>query len=816
MASWSDKTPTFNPYIQQLPSEEMIAVGTHKQQLYEAGLQKIQSGIDNVAGLDIMRDVGKNYLQQKLNELGQNLRLVAAGDFSNLQLVNSVNGLSGKIGKDPVVQNEVSSTMSARKELKLMDDHRKEGKGSPANEFKFNRQLSQWLNGTTPGESFNGRYSPFFDVDKLIRETFDSLKPDGYTLNEIFQTDENGNILKKKVVDPKTGKVSEIPIYSSVMSTLKKKGLFPEKVKETISQIFSDPRVANQLQIDGEYQYKDYGPSELSQRFTEAKSSRLLEIDDTINELNMKLKMDISSEEKDQINKQIETLNATKITSVQNYDELIKRSVSDPDAVRGALYKEEERGKYSTMYTNIEEDRDYTVSPYWQTAFEEMKFTEHNRQWWIDFNQKASQHAQNVALKLAELNKDKKEEPSRGLPTAEGELANPEVYVEKFANEGKYKAQVMKDSVDEFLFTSGALSDKVVKQYMRENAGLSESRARELVINLLAKSQKMSPADYRLQQYERASLLYNSNPSKRTKELADKQNSAANAVRNYNDFAIIQKKIFERVPTAIEFGVMPLPGGQFIATGTKDYERDIAPRLAQAIQEMYYKDPKLGISLITGEEKLDKRTEATIAGFVNRYGDAEQQESSNFNAEAAMGVVNGKTKGSMRLVAERDAMGQIVPTVKFIGEGGNTVSEMTITLDEAAALGEDVQSWWQDPEVRNANMRLQATNNKTTAYTGELENEQTYLRDDVLFLKQDFPLLKGMKEDVRANIRVGDVVSSGGMTSSQYYVYLYVNDGVRKPHISNLPIAKNSMQEAIQFLKGLTPDIINKIVSTQK
>ena len=70
MANWTDAPIQFNPYVQQLPVEAMVKVGMEKQQLYNEGVQKIQTGIDNVAGLDIMRDVDRSYLQSKLEDLG--------------------------------------------------------------------------------------------------------------------------------------------------------------------------------------------------------------------------------------------------------------------------------------------------------------------------------------------------------------------------------------------------------------------------------------------------------------------------------------------------------------------------------------------------------------------------------------------------------------------------------------------------------------------------------------------------------------------------------------------------------------------------
>ena len=65
MASYTDKIPTFNPYVEQQPVDAMLKVGVYKQQKYEEGVKKIQTNIDNVAGLDVANDVDKQYLQSK-------------------------------------------------------------------------------------------------------------------------------------------------------------------------------------------------------------------------------------------------------------------------------------------------------------------------------------------------------------------------------------------------------------------------------------------------------------------------------------------------------------------------------------------------------------------------------------------------------------------------------------------------------------------------------------------------------------------------------------------------------------------------------
>ena len=115
MASFTDQISQFNPYIQELPVEAMVQVGMAKQAQYNQGVQKVQSYIDRISGLEIAKPQHKQYLESKMNELGSRLKTVAAGDFSNQQLVNSVAGMTGQVAKDPIVQNAVYSTSVIKK-----------------------------------------------------------------------------------------------------------------------------------------------------------------------------------------------------------------------------------------------------------------------------------------------------------------------------------------------------------------------------------------------------------------------------------------------------------------------------------------------------------------------------------------------------------------------------------------------------------------------------------------------------------------------------------------------------------------------------
>ena len=129
-----------------------------------------------IAGMDVMRPIDKQNLQSKLNSLGSKLKIVAAGDFSNSQLVNSVGGMATSIIKDSNIQAAVQSTANARKQMALIEEARQKGELTPDKEWFFQRQLDGYLSnnnlvgkGNTP-VNFNGKYLKHYDIDKDVQD----------------------------------------------------------------------------------------------------------------------------------------------------------------------------------------------------------------------------------------------------------------------------------------------------------------------------------------------------------------------------------------------------------------------------------------------------------------------------------------------------------------------------------------------------------------------------------------------------------------------------------------------------------------------
>ena len=244
-------------------------MGMERQGKYDQGIQKIQGQIDNVAGMDVIKGEHKAYLQTKLNELGSNLKKVAASDFSNFQLVNSVGGMASQIIKDPTIEGAVYSTQKFRKEQAKQEAAQKAGKSSPENEWYFNNQFQSWLGNKDINSRFNGEYVQYTDVNKKLNDVVDKVHEADNSIDQTNMRDAQGNTLYYKTVEVTDAKGKKIPQTTvstdpqsggqtrvdDVMLRIKTKGKSAEKILNTFYDNL-DENDKRQLMITGAYHYK--------------------------------------------------------------------------------------------------------------------------------------------------------------------------------------------------------------------------------------------------------------------------------------------------------------------------------------------------------------------------------------------------------------------------------------------------------------------------------------------------------------------------------------------------------------------------------
>jgi hypothetical protein len=409
MASFTDNLQyltNFTPYRQQIPLDEMKQVGMYKQAKYEEGVQKIQTNIDNIVGLDVARDIDKVYLQSKLNQLGNNLKTVAAGDFSNFQLVNSVNGMTSQIVKDPFVQAAISSTAKDKKQLSEMEADKKAGKLTPHAEYVYNLKRSAYYNNPNlrneKGEpiSFSGQYIPSWDLDKNMLEAIKAVGDSKWSVDTVFQKDPTtGGILYK----------NGIPIYSNVATREIRAGKFSKSIEAAIDSVLSRPEAKQELGMQGVYNYRGYNDiNDFVKQYEEQKTKGIAIGEQRKLELMSAIITAKTPQEKQQYQAQIDNIDSqiielttttdAKILEAHQYDNAL-------DAYKAALQTQRTRNNYLTMGVTETNSKEYIENiPYKQQQAD----IKANRDWLMA--QDASKRGWagvDQARKNYELNKDK-------------------------------------------------------------------------------------------------------------------------------------------------------------------------------------------------------------------------------------------------------------------------------------------------------------------------------------------------------------------------------------------------------------------------
>jgi hypothetical protein len=332
----------------------MSQVGMYKQQQYNQGLEKIQGQIENVAGLDIIRDVDKKYLESKLNELGGKLNTVAAGDFSNFQLVNSVGGMTNQIAKDKSIQSAVSSTSKYRKQLTNMETAIKEGKSSQSNIFDFNTKASNWLNSMEVGKSFDDRYVQYKNVKTTAMEAIKALHPKLSQYDIPFKINDDGTINKKLIAD--------------AMKRYKIEGVDENQIAQAITASLT-PDDINQLGIDANYQFRGVTSQDLVQK---AKDNYTAKKEDAIVTLNYLRKQKeiisdpvVNKKISDQIKDYENLLGKDGVLGLldEELNSNIEIANNNPEAVKLSIYKDGFIKEFGNAFSWKNQVQEYIKSP---------------------------------------------------------------------------------------------------------------------------------------------------------------------------------------------------------------------------------------------------------------------------------------------------------------------------------------------------------------------------------------------------------------------------------------------------------------------
>jgi hypothetical protein len=387
MASYTDKIPTFNPYVEQQPVDAMLKVGVYKQQKYEEGVKKIQTNIDNVAGLDIANDVQQKYLQSKLNALGNNLTFFAASDFSDFSLVNSVNGMTKQITKDEDIINAVSSTAKLRAGYKKKAELAKKGLTDKNNDDYYDMFASEYVDSKDLKASFNADYVPYTNIVKKLQQALVGAGESTTIAEQIF------------VTDPNTGKplITNGKYTYADAKAIDKLVTNKPAVMAAINNVLNEGSVKQQLGIDGWATYRNTEATELLgplKNDYDSERSRLeqqsVEITAMLNSTN------ISPEERELYTKASAEVEAALLKNDNTFMSLSKEAEDNPESFKQSYYTQEFKQRLMNQFLKEENSRTYGKNEALEAQMAKDKFA-------FEKQQEANKIAyQNEMLKIAQ------------------------------------------------------------------------------------------------------------------------------------------------------------------------------------------------------------------------------------------------------------------------------------------------------------------------------------------------------------------------------------------------------------------------------
>jgi len=686
MASYTDIIPQFTPYVSETPVQALVEVGMEKQRRYDEGIQKIQSYVDQVAGLPVSRPVDRAYLQSKLNELGGKLKTFAAADFSNYQLVNSVNGMTSQLIRDPYLTAGVQSAANIRRQQEFIDEEKKKGTLNPANLTNYQKQLNKYYNAGLKDEDgspiiFNYDYKQFFDVDKFAKEQFDAAKPDGYTYTDLFTTDEKG----RKVLSP-------------TMIKLKREGLFPKKVEEVIDNIFSDPRVRQQLAIDGEYNYGGYGTEDLVKRVDSLKDIKLKSYNDELLQLNIKKAAG------EDVDKQIEDVTKYREQISKSFSDIAGMASTNPDAVRSFLETEETKDNFRGTFGYVKEDRDVTKNYAYEAQVQREQFAAEQAYKYYALrvqqseNQKNRENARAIAM-LNAAKKNKRDTDGDGIPDEfGGEDVTEAPYdvdadvVSQYNDKVSNTIDTYRNSVDELIFNTALNGTGAQKRYNELVAArVSPAEARSRIINRFAKDNGESPDAFRARWYTKSLDNLNKNPNKLDPTMKKLLASTQNAKDKFDMTMSRASYVDEIKPGDIDK----------ILKTAKTIEYDWSTPLASLWNKM---TGKKGSIKVTPQMQLDMAL--VIAGdnilqdkaLRNKAAEARKRLSAQGIDDSMAFTFMNDMIGTPILGKYRDPQEWAEKAARLVGAGGITISDV---LSRAKA-GTEAPNWIKEDKNRSS------------------------------------------------------------------------------------------------------------------
>lgn len=221
------------PYIAPI-DQSLVQKGLlFSQQNFDRNVNLVNQNLQAQAQQDIIHPELKQYRDQKLTELTNEINRMGGADFGDRNVMAKIDGLSRTISGDETILRAINDTRKIRKSLDTMEKWKTDPKlnkfYAPQNEWYLNKQVNDYLGTQGLEASYKGGSAqPFFDYQTDMKKMLDGK------VKQILATAQQTTSGDGYMVDGK-----ELS-YHDIENMVK-------------GQIASDPRFEQQIRIDALY-----------------------------------------------------------------------------------------------------------------------------------------------------------------------------------------------------------------------------------------------------------------------------------------------------------------------------------------------------------------------------------------------------------------------------------------------------------------------------------------------------------------------------------------------------------------------------------
>lgn len=230
MANYLSRPHTYGNPIPQYDFSLLAKGLQYKQQQVDLNTEKIQNEIDQLANIDLIRDVDKQYFSEKLNAAVSQINSMQGANWSSASMPTMIRGQLRSVIDDKVV-NAAMSTKSIRAAQSQIEQAKKDKVYATQNEYVAFLGMDEYLANPEAGVKYSAAgYTPYHDYNEEMKPYLENLQKYAPGVKKMYRDGEGYFVTEDNKI------------------------LSPEQVRSVAQGLLSQ-KARTQLQIDGVYNY---------------------------------------------------------------------------------------------------------------------------------------------------------------------------------------------------------------------------------------------------------------------------------------------------------------------------------------------------------------------------------------------------------------------------------------------------------------------------------------------------------------------------------------------------------------------------------